>query len=174
MVPVSLQTSKGEESESHWTASHWLLVLFPTPFLLVDSLKTWPNVSALVFRFWSLPWTNWPNIKLKWKLRYRPIHCAYLEPSSKPFSGHQCTKIAPRMSQDRKSTGSCWCLHWFLSLWADIWKKGVKIISLLGFTDWISFSSYLAHSGRSYFCDQVSFLYKVAFTIRAMNAVASF
>jgi len=33
-------------------------------------VMSWSKVSTLVFRFWSLSWTNRPKIQLKWKLRY--------------------------------------------------------------------------------------------------------
>jgi len=35
----------------------------------IERAMSWPNMFSLVFRFWSLPWTNGPNIQLKWKLK---------------------------------------------------------------------------------------------------------
>jgi len=52
----------------------------------IKGVMSWPKVSLLVFRFWSLPWTNESNTQLKWKLKYSPIQCEYLEPSATHFS----------------------------------------------------------------------------------------
>jgi len=51
------------------------------------------KVTSLVCRFWSLPRTNGPNTQFKWKLRYNPIQCAYLEPSVTHFSNCRRTRI---------------------------------------------------------------------------------
>ena len=59
----------------------------------LKGVMSWPKVSSLVFRFWSLPWTNGPNTQLKWKLRYSPILCAYLEPSVMHFSDCRRNRI---------------------------------------------------------------------------------
>ena len=79
---------------------------------------SWPKVSSLVFRLWSLPWTNGLNTQLKWKLRYSPIQCAYLEPFMTHFSERRCNRIC----LDRKLTRSCWCFHWFFGLRVDFWQ----------------------------------------------------
>jgi len=48
---------------------NWYLSGFP----LFKGVMSWPKVSSLVYRFWSLPRTNGHNTQLKWKLRYSPI-----------------------------------------------------------------------------------------------------
>ena len=60
---------------------------------LLKGVMTWAKVTSLVCIFWSLPWTNGPNTQFKWKLRYSPIQCAYLEPSMAYFSDRQRTRI---------------------------------------------------------------------------------
>jgi len=67
--------------------------LFTCYRLTIKEVMSWPKVSSLVFRFWSLPWTNGPNTQLKWKFRYSPIQCAYLEPSATHFSDRRRTRI---------------------------------------------------------------------------------
>ena len=52
-------------------------------------IMSWPKVSSLSFRSWSLPWTNRPNTQLKRMLRYSPIQCTYLEPSPAHCSDHR-------------------------------------------------------------------------------------
>jgi len=86
--------------------------------LSIKGVMSWPNVSSLVFRFWSPPWTNGPNTQLKWKLRYSPIHCAYLKSSATHFLDRRRNRIG----LDRKLTQSCWCLHWFFGLRAVVSK----------------------------------------------------
>jgi len=87
-------------------------------------LRPYPKVkgvmTSLVCRFWSLPWTNGPNTQFKWKLRYSPIQCAYLEPLVMHFSDRQCNRIGLKIF--KKLTQSYWCLHWFLGLCADVWE----------------------------------------------------
>jgi len=38
-------------------------------------VMSWPKLASVVFRFWSLPWTNGLSTQLKWKLRDSPIQC---------------------------------------------------------------------------------------------------
>jgi len=59
----------------------------------IKGVMTWVKVTSLVCRFWSLPWTNGPNTQFKWKLRYSPIQCAYLEPSMTYFSNRRRTRL---------------------------------------------------------------------------------
>ena len=59
----------------------------------IKGVMTWAKVTSLVCRFRSLPWTNGPNSQFKWKLRYSPILCAYLKPSSMHFPDHRRTGI---------------------------------------------------------------------------------
>jgi len=100
----------------------------------LKGVMTWPRVSSLVCRFRSLPWTNGPNTQFKWKLRYSPIQCAYLEPSMTYFSDRRHTRIG----LDRKLTQSCWCLHWFLSLRANVWQMHLHMYIRLVVTQvWI-------------------------------------
>jgi len=69
----------------------------PTQQLLPSSrlkgVMTWANVTSLVCRFWSLPWTNGPNTQFKWNLRYSPNQCAYLKPSTTCCSNRWRTRI---------------------------------------------------------------------------------
>jgi len=65
--------------------------------LQLKGVMTWAKVTSLVGRFWSLPWTNGPNIQFKWKLRYSPIHCPYLEPSTTYFSDHRHNRTGPEI-----------------------------------------------------------------------------
>jgi len=60
----------------------------------------WPKVSSLVFQSWSLSWTNGSNTQLKWKLRYSPIQCAYLEPSVTYFSHRQSNRIPVEIANE--------------------------------------------------------------------------
>jgi len=76
---------------SHMTARH--VFLKHSMSVKIKGVMSWPEVSSLVFKFWSLPWTNGPNIQLKWKLRYSPIQCAYLEPSGMHFSDRRRNRI---------------------------------------------------------------------------------
>jgi len=69
------------------------------------------GVVSLVFRFWSLPWTNRPNTQPKSKLRYSPIQCSLLRALGNALFRPSTQQNHPR---DRKLTQSCWCLHWFL------------------------------------------------------------
>jgi len=64
--------------------------------LTINEVISWPKVSSLVCRFWSLPWTNCPDTQLKWKLRYSPIGCACLEPLVTHCSDRQRNRIGLR------------------------------------------------------------------------------
>jgi len=93
---------------------------------------TWAKVTSLVCRNWSLSWTTGLNTQSKWKLRYSPIKCAYLEPLTTYFS-------------NRSTLNSTRCY------------KGVKITRLLSFSNQIPFYFYL---GRSYLSDRYSVVEK--------------
>jgi len=99
-------------------------------YMGLEGVRTWAKVTWLGCRFWSLPWTNGPNTQFKWKLRYSPIQCAYLEPSVTHFSDHRCTRIGP----DRKLTQSCWRLRWFLGLRDVLWKILLQVHTRLAVT----------------------------------------
>jgi len=74
--------------------------------LVFKGVMTWTKVASLVCRFWSLPWTNGSNTQFKWKLRYSPIQCACLEPSTMYFSNRRRTRIGLELLD----------LHWFLGV----------------------------------------------------------
>jgi len=82
----------------------------------VKGVMPWPKVATLVFRFLSPPWTNGPNTQHKWKLGIgmrilRALGDAFFRPLTQQ-----------NWARDRKITQSCWCLHRFLGLRADVWK----------------------------------------------------
>jgi len=73
-----------------------------------------------VFRFWSLPWTNEPNTRLKWKLKYSPIPCAHLDPSATSsffFAVHRlCGVIEGRLSH--------FLPRWLRTAWQSVISQG--------------------------------------------------
>jgi len=68
---------------------------------------TWAKVFSLVCRFRCIPWTNGPNTQLKWKLRYSPIKCTYLEPSVTHFSNRRCNGIGLKRRNWHRTFGVC-------------------------------------------------------------------
>ena len=82
-----------------WVGMIWLLMskdgadLPAMSSRRIKGVISWPKVSSLVFRFWRLSWTNKPNTRRKWKLRYSPIQWAYLEPLAMHFSDRRCSRI---------------------------------------------------------------------------------
>jgi len=65
--------------QSHKYSATFFYILIQTMcekseiLLKLLNAMSWPKVSSLVFRFWSLRWINEPNNQLKWKLRYRAL-----------------------------------------------------------------------------------------------------
>ena len=71
----------------------WSIKGVTTQWPYLKGVMTWAKVTLLVYRFWSLPWTNGPSTHFKWKFRYSPIQCAYLEPSTAYLSDRRRTRI---------------------------------------------------------------------------------
>jgi len=59
----------------------------------IKGVMSWARVTSLVCRFLKPPMNKWPKTQLKWKLRYNPIQCAYLEPSATHFSDRRRNRI---------------------------------------------------------------------------------
>jgi len=90
-----------KDKESGWKTQLFSLVN------VIKGCMSWPKVSLLAFRFWSLPWTNGANIQLKWKLRYSPIQFAHLVPSLMHFSDHWRKRIGLEIGNYHRAFGVC-------------------------------------------------------------------
>jgi len=85
--------------------------------IFISTVMSRSGVSSLVFRFWSLPWTNGSNIQLKWKLRYSPSQYAYVEPTVTQFADRRRNRIGLGMNINTELLVfamilrlMCWCL----------------------------------------------------------------
>jgi len=93
---------------------------------------TWSKVTSLVCRFWSLPWTNGPNTQFKWKLRYSPIQCANLEPSTTYYSDCRRTRIGLKIGNQHRAVAVC------IDFSADVWQMRLHVYTRLVVTQvWI-------------------------------------
>jgi len=79
-------------NQERWRRRPWFFLLLVV-LTWLKGVKACPNVSSIVCRFWSLPWTNGSNTQLKCKLRHSPIHRSHLEPAVTHVSDRRHTRI---------------------------------------------------------------------------------